>query len=128
MTKNENIIPKDVYKKLYLSAYLEIFFSEINLETFKDKTGNTILSGEIKNIGTQRGDFAKINVTFRKNWHGDVETLTAFAAGSNYTFKTGVASRHSILPGAIAEFKLVVPKSMGSFIGYSYTIDWEQYE
>ena len=41
MTKNENIIPKDVYKKLYLSAYLETFFSEINLETFKDKTGNT---------------------------------------------------------------------------------------
>ena len=94
----------------------------------KDKTGNTILTGEIKNIGTQRGDFAKINVTFRKNWHGDVETLTAFARGSYYTFKTGVTSDSSILPGAVAEFELIVPKSMGSFIGYSYTIDWEQYE
>ena len=99
-----------------------------DIQETKDKTGNTILSGEIKNIGTQRSDFAKINVTFRKNWHGDVETLTAFARGSYYTFKTGVTSDSSILPGAVAEFELMVPKSMGSFIGYSYTIDWEQYE
>ena len=94
----------------------------------KDKSGNTILNGEIKNIGTQRADFAKINITFRKNWHGDIETLTAFARGSYYTFKTGVSSDSSILPGAVAEFELIVPKSLGSFIGYSYTIDWEQYE
>jgi len=94
----------------------------------KDKSGNTILNGEIKNIGTQRADFAKINITFRKNWHGDVETLTAFVRGSYYTFKTGVSSDSSILPGAIAEFELIVPKSLGSFIGYSYTVDWEQYE
>ena len=94
----------------------------------KDKSGNTILSGEIKNIGTQRADFAKVNITFRKNWHGDVETLTAFVRGSYYTFKTGVSSDSSILPGAVAEFELLVPKSLGSFIGYSYTIDWEQYE
>jgi len=99
-----------------------------DIQEIKDKTGNTILSGEIKNIGTQRSDFAKINVTFRKNWHGEVETLTAFARGSYYTFKTGVTSDSSILPGAVAEFELLVPKSMGSFIGYSYTIDWEQYE
>ena len=99
-----------------------------DIQETKDKMGNTILNGEIKNIGTQRADFAKINVTFRKNWHGDVETLTAFARGSYYTFKTGVTSDSSILPGAVAEFELVVPKSMGAFIGYSYTIDWEQYE
>ena len=99
-----------------------------DIQENKDKSGNTILNGEIKNIGTQRADFAKINVTFRKNWHGDVETLTAFVRGSYYTFKTGVSSDSSILPGAIAEFELIVPKSMGSFIGYSYTVDWEQYE
>ena len=99
-----------------------------DIQENKDKSGNTILNGEIKNIGTQRADFAKINITFRKNWHGDVETLTAFARGSYYTFKTGVSSDSSILPGAIAEFELIVPKSMGSFIGYSYTVDWEQYE
>lgn len=99
-----------------------------DIQENKDKSGNTILSGEIKNIGTQRADFAKINITFRKNWHGDVETLTAFARGSYYTFKTGVSSDNSILPGAVAEFELIVPKSMGTFIGYSYTIDWEQYE
>ena len=99
-----------------------------DIQENKDKAGNTILTGEIKNIGTQRADFAKINITFRKNWHGDVETLTAFARGSYYTFKTGVSSDSSILPGAIAEFELIVPKSLGSFIGYSYTVDWEQYE
>jgi len=99
-----------------------------DIQENKDKSGNTILNGEIKNIGTQRADFAKINITFRKNWHGDVETLTAFARGSYYTFKTGVSSDSSILPGSIAEFELIVPKSMGSFIGYSYTVDWEQYE
>ena len=99
-----------------------------DIQENKDKAGNTILNGEIKNIGTQRADFAKINITFRKNWHGDVETLTAFARGSYYTFKTGVSSDSSILPGAIAEFELIVPKSLGAFIGYSYTVDWEQYE
>jgi len=99
-----------------------------NIKEKKDKSGNTILNGEIKNVGAQRADFAKINVTFRKNWHGDTETLTAFTRGSYYTFKTGITSDSSILPGAVAEFELVVPKSMGSFIGYSYTLDWEQYD
>ena len=99
-----------------------------DIQENKDKSGNTVLRGEIKNIGTQRADFAKVNITFRKNWHGDVETLTAFVRGSYYTFKTGVSSDSSILPGAVAEFELLVPKSLGSFIGYSYTIDWEQYE
>ena len=94
----------------------------------KDKSGNTILSGEIKNVGAQRADFAKINVTFRKNWHGDTEILTAFTRGTYYTFKTGITSDSSILPGAIAEFELVVPKSTGAFIGYSYNLDWEQYD
>ncbi len=99
-----------------------------NIVEKKDKSGNIILSGEIKNVGAQRADFAKINVTFRKNWHGETETLTAFTRGTYYTFKTGITSDSSILPGAIAEFELVVPKSTGDFIGYSYTLDWEQYD
>ena len=99
-----------------------------NIQEKRDKSGNTILSGEIKNVGAQRADFTKINVTFRKNWHGDTETLTAFTRGTYYTFKTGITSDSSILPGAVAEFELVVPKSTGAFIGYSYTLDWEQYD
>ncbi|MBC8312212.1 MAG: hypothetical protein H8E72_07885 [Candidatus Marinimicrobia bacterium] len=99
-----------------------------SIQEKKDKSGNTILSGEVKNVGAQRADFAKINVTFRKNWHGDTETLTAFTRGTYYTFKTGITSDSSILPGAVAEFELVVPKSTGAFIGYSYTLDWEQYD
>ncbi len=99
-----------------------------NIQEKKDKSGNTILSGEIKNVGSQRADFAKINITFRKNWHGETETLTSFVRGTYFTFKTGITSDSSVLPDAVAEFELVVPKSMGSFIGYSYTLDWEQYE
>jgi hypothetical protein len=99
-----------------------------NIKEKKDKSGNIILSGEIKNVGAQRADFAKVNVTFRKNWHGDTETLTAFTRGTYYTFKTGITSDSSILPGAVAEFELIVPKSTGAFIGYSYTLDWEQYD
>ena len=99
-----------------------------SIQEKKDKSGNTILNGEVKNVGAQRADFAKINITFRKNWHGETETLTAFTRGTYYTFKTGITSDSSILPGAVAEFELVVPKSTGTFIGYSYTLDWEQYD
>jgi hypothetical protein len=99
-----------------------------SIQEKKDKSGNTVLSGEVKNVGAQRADFAKINITFRKNWHGDTEILTAFTRGTYYTFKTGITSDSSILPGAVAEFELIVPKSTGAFIGYSYTLDWEQYD
>ena len=99
-----------------------------SIQEKKDKSGNTVLSGEVKNVGAQRADFSKINITFRKNWHGDTEMLTAFTRGTYYTFKTGITSDSSILPGAVAEFELIVPKSTGAFIGYSYTLDWEQYD
>jgi len=177
--KNENNIKNNQNAQLELMG---------NIQEKKDEYGNIILSGEIKNIGYGRADFAKINITLRKNWgsgfigtnwirkrlkeypediiinidkltydvgdtvvmgkfknkrvkvksietnekgdlpHGDTETLTAFARGPYYTFKTGITSDSSILPGAVAEFKLVVPKSTGAFIGYSYTLDWEQYD
>ena len=31
----------------------------------KDDSGNTVLTGEVKNVGNQRADFAKIFFTFR---------------------------------------------------------------
>ena len=93
----------------------------------KDKSDNTVLSGEVKNIGNKRADFSKIIFTFRMNWQGNTKILTAFINGTTNTFTTGITSDNSVLPHAVGEFELVIPKSFGSFIGYSYEIDWSQY-
>lgn len=100
-----------------------------NVKERKDRTGNTIFSGEIKNIGSRRADFVKINFVFRKNWSGDTETRTAFVEGSYFTFEgSGITTNNSLLPGASGNFEMVIPKEFGNFIGYSYNIDWELYQ
>ena len=81
----------------------------------------------MKNIGGRRADFVKVNFVFRKDWSGNTKTLTSFVKGSFYTFESGINSESSVLPGASASIELYVPKSFGTFIGYSYTIDWEEY-
>ena len=117
-----NLIQKRVTN---MSAHL-VLVGDITEE--KDGSGNTVLSGEIKNVGNKRADFSKIIFTFRTNWQGDSKTLTAFINGITNTFETGISSDNSILPHAVGNFELVIPKSFGSFIGYSYDIDWSQYE
>jgi PBP1b-binding outer membrane lipoprotein LpoB len=108
-----------------LSAHL-VLVGDIS-ET-KDASGNTILSGEVKNVGNKRADFSKIIFTFRTNWQGDSKSLTAFIEGVTNTFETGISSDNSILPHAVGEFNLVIPSSFGPFIGYNYDIDWSQYD
>ena len=108
-----------------LSAHL-VLVGDITEE--KDGSGNTVLSGEIKNVGNKRADFAKIIFTFRINWQGDTKILTAFISGITNTFDTGISSDNSILPHAVGKFEIVIPASLGSFIGYSYDIDWSQYD
>ena len=108
-----------------LSAHL-VLVGDITEE--KDGSGNTVLSGEIKNVGNKRADFSKIIFTFRTNWHGDSKTLTAFINGITNTFETGISSDNSILPHAVGNFQMVIPKSFGTFIGYSFVIDWSQYD
>jgi len=108
-----------------LSAHL-VLVGDITEE--KDGSGNTVLSGEIKNVGNKRADFAKIIFTFRINWQGETKTLTAFISGITNTFDTGISSDNSILPHAVGKFEIVIPASFGSFIGYSYDIDWSQYD
>ena len=93
-----------------------------------DENGNTILSGEIKNIGKKRADFAKIHFLFRMNWRGETKPLTCFAKGSIQDLGNGVVSDASIEPESIGNFELFIPKSFGDFISYSYALDWEQYE
>jgi len=117
-----NLIQKRITS---LSAHL-VLVGDIAEE--KDGSGNTMLAGEVKNVGNKRADFSKIIFTFRTNWQGDTKTLTAFIDGITNTFDTGISSDNSILPHAVGNFKLIIPKSFGSFIGYSYEINWSQYD
>jgi len=93
-----------------------------------DSSGNHIFTGSVKNTGERRADFVKIHFQFRLNWSGDTKTLTAFVKGSRYTYKSGVTSEATLPQGALGKFELYVPKSFGNYIGYSYSIDWEEYE
>ncbi len=99
-----------------------------NISEKKDSQGNIVFNGEIKNIGGRRADFVKMDFVFRKNWSGETRTLTTFIIGSYNTFDSGIVSDASLLPGALGRFELYVPQDFGSFIGYSYVIDWEEYQ
>ena len=99
-----------------------------NISEKKDSQGNIVFNGEIKNIGGRRADFVKMDFVFRINWSGETRTLTTFIAGSYNTFDSGFVSDASLLPGALGRFELYVPQDFGSFIGYSYVIDWEEYQ
>jgi len=94
----------------------------------RDNSDNVTFYGDLKNVGAKRADFVRVNFIFRKNWSGETKTLTAYVNGTFHTFDSGVGSNASILPASIAPFELVVEKSFGSFVGYTYTIDWEEYE
>ena len=99
-----------------------------NISEKKDAQGNIVFNGEIKNIGGKRADFVKVDFVFRKNWSGETKTLTTFIRGGYHTFDSGITTDATLLPGATGAFELYVPHDFGSFIGYSYVIDWEEYE
>ena len=99
-----------------------------NIVEKKDKSNNVTFTGQVKNVGGQRADFVKVNFVLRKNWSGETRTLTSFVSGSYYTFDSCITTDASLLPGANGGFELIVPSDIGSFLGYSYTIDWEEYE
>ena len=99
-----------------------------NISEKKDAQGNVVFNGEIKNIGGRRSDFVKDDFVFRKNWSGETKTLTTYVRGGYHTFDSGITTDATLLPGATGAFELYVPHDFGSFIGYSYVIDWEEYE
>ncbi|MDP6339397.1 MAG: hypothetical protein QF842_03600 [Candidatus Marinimicrobia bacterium] len=99
-----------------------------NISEKKDAQGNIVFNGELKNIGGRRADFVKVDFVFRKNWSGETKTLTTFIRGGYHTFDSGITTDATLLPGATGAFELYVPHDFGSFIGYSYVIDWEEYE
>ena len=94
----------------------------------KDKSGNTIFNGILKNTGNKRADFVKINFIIRKDWSGNTETYTTFVNGAQYTYASGVTTDTTLPPGATGTFEIYIPRTIGTFIGYSYAIDWEEYE
>ena len=99
-----------------------------NIAEKTDRSNNKSLSGQVKNVGGNRADFVKVNFVLRKNWSGETRTLTTFVGGSYHTFDSGITTDSSLLPGATGNFELIIPSDIGSFLGYSYTIDWEEYE
>jgi len=99
-----------------------------NISERKDNQGNVIFTGEVKNIGGRRSDFVKVDFVFRTNWSGETKTLTTFVRGGYHTFSSGITTDATLLPGASGSFELYVPHNFGSFIGYSYVIDWEEYQ
>ena len=117
---------REIERKEYKSKANLVVLGSIYEKT--DENGNTVLSGEIKNIGNKRADFGKINFLFRMNWAGDTKPMTAFVKGALQDLGDGIISDASIDPESIATFELFVPKSFGQFISYSYSLDWEQYE
>jgi len=121
-TSGSNLIQKRIQEQ---SAKL-VLVGDISEE--KDVSGNTVLTGEVKNVGNKRADFSKIIFTFRINWQGDTKILTSFINGVTNTFNTGISSDNSILPHEVGNFELIIPKSFGIFIGYNYDIDWSQYD
>ena len=99
-----------------------------NISEKKDAQGNIVFNGELKNIGGRRADFVKVDFVFRKNWSGETKTLTTFIRGGYHTFDSGITNTDAtLLPGATGAFELYVPHDFGSFIGYSYVVDWEEY-
>jgi hypothetical protein len=120
--------PAQATSRAAKSAYAPNVVLVGTIKETKDRSGNLKLGGEVKNIGGRRADFSKVNFVFRKDWSGNTKTLTTFVKGTFHTFESGITSDASVLPGATAAFELYVPKSFGTFIGYSYTIDWEDYQ
>ena len=126
--KDEIISDVDLIKQRQMQSSASVILIE-DIKESKDKSGNTIFQGQLKNIGTQRADLVRVDFILRKNFQGDIETLTTYVSGSSHIFKSsGVISNSSIEAGAIASFKLIVPNDIGNFIGYSYQIEWDFYE
>ena len=99
------------------------------LET-KDANNNTILSGEVKNIGKKRADFAKITFTIFKDTKHNTPTAeyTTFISGSERVFERNIISNSSLYSNETGTFSLVIPSDFGPFLSYSYIMDWEQYD
>ena len=96
----------------------------------KDSSNNSILSGQVQNVGKKRADFSKITFTIYKDQtqQSSKKEYTAFVLGSMVTFNTNSTSNSSLYPSEVGTFSVTIPNDFGPFMSYSYYIDWEEYE
>ncbi|MAM81119.1 MAG: hypothetical protein CMP89_10210 [Gammaproteobacteria bacterium] len=102
-----------------------------NIATSFDDKGNTVLKGQVKNVGGKRADFVKLNMTLYRDWSEQLppKTLTVFVDGTTFYFDSDSTkmSNSSVEPKATADFSLVIPESFGTLMSWKYNIDFEQY-
>ena len=102
-----------------------------NISTTFDDKNNTVLSGQVKNIGGNRADFVKLNMTLYRDWSAKLppKTFTIFVDGSTMYFDQDSTkmSNSSIEPQATADFSLIIPSSFGTLMSWKYDIDFEEY-
>ena len=96
----------------------------------QDENYNTLLSGQVKNIGEKRADFIKINFTIYKDkqTQNSSADFTVFISGETREFENNIISNSSLSENSIGAFSVVIPSDFGPFTSYTYTIDWEQYD
>ena len=96
----------------------------------KDSNQNTILSGQVKNMGLKRADFAKITFTIYRNksYESVPVEYTAFINGSSVSFDNDAISTSSLFSDEVGDFSILIPSDFGPFVSYTYRIDWEEYE
>ena len=104
-----------------------------NMFSTIDDDGNQKLNGNVKNVGGKRADFVKMNITLYRDWSASLEpkTFTVFVDGHLQYLNpadSSLISQNSLDPKGIASFELVVPKSFGTVMSWTYEIDYEEYE
>ena len=104
-----------------------------NIFSTTDTDGNQKLNGNVKNVGGKRADFVKVNITLYRDWSASLEpkTFTVFVDGQVQYLNpadSSLISQNSLNPKAIAPFELIVPKSFGTVMSWTYEIDYEEYE
>jgi len=126
---NDNISLIDDGNMLYESPAEIVLLG--NIATSFDDKGNTVLRGQVKNVGGKRADFVKLNMTLYRDWSEKLppKTLTVFVDGTIFYFDADSTkmSNSSVEPKATADFSLVIPESFGTLMSWKYNIDFEQY-
>ena len=126
---NDNLDLVDDGNLLYESPAEVVLLG--NIATSFDEKGNTVLKGQVKNVGGKRADFVKLNMTLYRDWSEQLppKTLTVFVDGTTFYFDSDSTkmSNSSVEPKAIADFSLVIPESFGTLMSWKYNIDFEQY-
>ncbi|MBL7052162.1 MAG: hypothetical protein ISS00_00265 [Candidatus Marinimicrobia bacterium] len=98
------------------------------IDEFRDRLNNTRFMGTIKNEGGVRADFVRIVFTIRTDWSGSTKDFTAFVKGSVCNFENGIVSDASLESGDAGNFEIFIPQDFATHLGYTYKIEWENYD